>query len=248
LHEPGNPDLYSNSITDISPIENCTRLTGLHLEDNLIEDITPLVNNSGLDTGTWITLSYNRLDLGPGPDMDNIQTLLDRGVSLDYTPQQVEPTPATFTLTTSHTGLGAITKSPEQAAYESGTSILITAAPDTGWMFEGWSGDITGVDNPLTLVITQDTTLVATFTQVVPSQYQLTVSVNGNGRVTLDPPGGAYPVGTVVRLTAVPSSGSIFNGWSGDAAGAENPLSVNITGAMAITASFPRDERLRRPS
>jgi hypothetical protein len=53
--------------------------------------------------------------------------------------------------------------------------------------------------------------------QAADSQYSLTVAKvgNGNGTVTVNPAGSAFPVGTVVTLTAVPDGNSAFAGWPG---------------------------------
>ena len=48
-----------------------------------------------------------------------------------------------------------------------------------------------------------------------PNQFILTLLKEGNGTVTLDPPGGAYEPGTVVNLTAVPAVGWKLAGWEG---------------------------------
>ncbi|MCP4123178.1 MAG: hypothetical protein GY751_15600, partial [Bacteroidetes bacterium] len=68
--------------------------------------------------------------------------------------------------------------------------------------------------------------------------YTLTTSVNGNGTVMLNPPGGTYSAGTQVTLTANPDSGTQFNFWSGDASGSVNPLTVTVTSNMSISANF----------
>ncbi len=70
--------------------------------------------------------------------------------------------------------------------------------------------------------------------------YSLTLSVSGSG--TLDAGGVALktrlPVGTVVQVTASPGVGATFSGWSGDATGSANPLTVTMDAAKAITATF----------
>ena len=78
---------------------------------------------------------------------------------------------------------------------------------------------------------------------VVPSiayaQLTLTITVVGNGTVTLDPPGGVYAFGTDVILTAnaIPCL-SAFVEWSGDLTGSVNPDTITIEAATNITATF----------
>jgi hypothetical protein len=62
--------------------------------------------------------------------------------------------------------------------------------------------------------------------------------VVGNGTVTKDPDAATYAYGTSVTLTAFPGSGSFFVGWSGDASGPDNPISVPIDGDKSVTATF----------
>jgi hypothetical protein len=57
----------------------------LNLEDNKINDISPLVSNTGLGEGDAVSLENNLLDLSPGSDdMQNIQILQSRGVKVYY--------------------------------------------------------------------------------------------------------------------------------------------------------------------
>ena len=45
-----------------------------------------------------------------------------------------------------------------------GQSLQLTALPDQGWVFNQWSGDISGSVNPFSVVVTKDLRIVATFT------------------------------------------------------------------------------------
>ena len=50
--------------------------------------------------------------------------------------------------------------------------------------------------------------------------------------------GGAYQLGAEVTLTAVPSNGIDFAGWSGDASGTEVETSITMNGHKKIVAFF----------
>ncbi len=65
--------------------------------------------------------------------------------------------------------------------------------------------------------------------------YALTTYANGNGSVT---PGGTYPAGSLVTLTATPGSNASFSGWTGSLGGASDPLLVTMSGAMSLVANF----------
>jgi hypothetical protein len=67
-------------------------------------------------------------------------------------------------LTIEVVGKGVVTRSPEsELAY--GDIVTIWAAADPCWQFTGWSGDLTGSQNPATLLINGGKKVTATFTQ-----------------------------------------------------------------------------------
>jgi hypothetical protein len=66
----------------------------------------------------------------------------------------------------------------------------------------------------------------------------LEVEVSGAGSVALSPPGGSYPLGSVVTLSAVPASGFQFAGWSGDVSGGTSLATIVMGGDRLVNASF----------
>ena len=71
--------------------------------------------------------------------------------------------------------------------------------------------------------------------------FTLTTGANGNGSVSASPApgtGGQYAPNTSVTLTATPATGATFTGWSGDATGTVNPLTVTMNSDKNITANF----------
>jgi hypothetical protein len=66
----------------------------------------------------------------------------------------------------------------------------------------------------------------------------LTVNVSGNGSVTRSPSSPVYPTGSSVQLTALPAPNASFVGWSGDASGSANPITVTMTADKVVTAIF----------
>jgi hypothetical protein len=71
---------------------------------------------------------------------------------------------------------------------------------------------------------------------------------SGTGRVTSGPAGidcgldcaGAYPIGTVVTLTAVPDGGRRFAGWSLTTCPGTGDCTVTVTGSLTVTATFTK--------
>ncbi|WP_161887880.1 malectin domain-containing carbohydrate-binding protein [Pontibacter russatus] len=75
--------------------------------------------------------------------------------------------------------------------------------------------------------------------EIAPAaSFTLTTSTSGSGTIARNPNQQSYASGKVVALTATPASGYQFSGWSGDATGTANPLSVTMNGNKAITANF----------
>jgi uncharacterized repeat protein (TIGR02543 family) len=142
----------------------------------------------------------------------------------------------TFTVTLTSAGNGTVSKSPNQAVYQYGTPISMTATPSAGYHFVNWTGDTTTTLNPYATVVTRDRALEANF---AINTYPVTVTPIGSGTVVKNPDLGAtYPHGTVLTLTANPSAGQSFVGWAGDTTTATNPLTVTVTSARNYQARF----------
>ncbi|WP_191906974.1 InlB B-repeat-containing protein [Adhaeribacter soli] len=145
--------------------------------------------------------------------------------------------PEQYNLNVTANGSGTVAKSPNQTTYSSGTSVTLTATPNSGYKFSGWSGDVTGTTNPVTITMSSDNNITATFTPSV-TQYNLNITTKGSGTVTKSPDQASYAQGTAVLLTATPNAGAAFTGWSGDATGKTNPLTVTMNSNKNLAATF----------
>jgi len=47
--------------------------------------------------------------------------------------------------------------------FDDDTSVAVEAVPDFGYVFDGWSGDLSGAANPTTLLIDCDKNITASF-------------------------------------------------------------------------------------
>ncbi|MEN3013102.1 MAG: cellulase family glycosylhydrolase [Endomicrobiia bacterium] len=135
---------------------------------------------------------------------------------------------------------GSVTLSPPGGTYTAGTQVTLTAQANSGYVFSSWSGDITGSQNPATVVMNSNKNITANFIQSTVNTYRLSLSISpsGSGVVYLNPSGGLYIAGTQVTLTAQPNSGYVFNSWSGDLSGSQNPASIVMDSNKSITANF----------
>jgi pectate lyase len=146
--------------------------------------------------------------------------------------------PGPFTLTTSVNGSGSITRNPNATTYAAGTVVTLTANAGAGFVFTGWSGDLSGSTNPSTITMSANRSVTANFAPVQPGPFTLNVTVNGSGSVSRSPNQATYPSGTIVTLTATASSGSQFTGWSGDLAGTANPAAITMNSNKNVVANF----------
>ena len=143
-------------------------------------------------------------------------------------------------------GSVATNPNPTNGTYDYGTVVGLTATPAAGYQFDGWSGDVSGATASVNVTMDADKTVTATFSLI---EYTLTI-VETNGTINVNPTpsnvinnSGTFADGTVVSLTAVPDSGYQFDGWSGDATGTTNPLSITMDADKTVTAIFSQIQR-----
>lgn len=176
--------------------------------------------------------------------------LMNTSTSVTATFTAVPPT--TYTLSVTKVGSGTVTSSPAgitcgadcSEPYTNGTVVSLTATPATGYSFSGWSGACTGT-GACAVTLNAAKTVTATFTATTSTTYTLSVTKVGSGTVTSSPAGIScgtdcsepYANGTVVALTATPTSGYTFSGWSGACTGT-GACAVTLNAAKSVTATF----------
>ena len=134
---------------------------------------------------------------------------------------------------------GQVQLSPPCSVYLFGTVIRLTAIPDAGKYFGVWGNAASGTANPLYFTITNpNPTVSSLFAPLSIGQRALTVLIDGPGSVAVNPPGNMFHTSDVVSITATPFAGKGFAGWSGDASGTQNPLSLPMLNDRVVTANF----------
>ena len=123
--------------------------------------------------------------------------------------------------------------------YAKGTTISVTATPNSEFVFTGWSNGST--QNPITIEVNSNLNLKANFEK---RKYSLTINIEGEGTVTEEIINTGkttdYSSGTTVRLTARPSEGWVFRSWGGSVESQENSVDLIVNEAKEINAVFSK--------
>jgi YVTN family beta-propeller protein len=175
--------------------------------------------------------------------------------------------PSQVTVIPAGTGGGSVTSSPTGISCPStcvapfdGVTVTLTATPNAGSVFTGWS--VVGGSCPGTGTCTVNTasafqSVTATFTLLTSFTLSVTELGTGTGQVTYGPPpqftcseanglpetgtcSASYTSGTPVTLTATPTAPTTFGGWGGACASSGTTLTCNltITSSENVTANF----------
>jgi formylglycine-generating enzyme required for sulfatase activity/tetratricopeptide (TPR) repeat protein len=129
---------------------------------------------------------------------------------------------------------GSVIKTPDKASYNHGETVTLEAAPNAGYSFTNWSGDLSGSTNPAKLVIGANTSVSAGF---AVKTYSLTATAV-DGSVTKSPDKASYNHGEMVTLEAVPNKDYSFTNWSGDLSGGTNPVTLVMDADKSVRAGF----------
>ncbi len=230
-------DPTANFSTDICyPKLNITAENG-----NVATDLAP-TNLENYTNGDVVSLTatpdeYYQFDGWEGDANGTMNPLTvtmdtDKNITALFSKVQVTLT------TTANNGTITVDKTPVNGTYDINTEVTLTAVPDEGYQFDGWSGDATGTTNPLTITTDSNKNITALFSKIQTTLT--TIATNGTIAVDKAPINGTYDINTEVTLTAVPDPEYQFDGWSGDASGTVNPLIVTMDTSKNITALFSK--------
>jgi hypothetical protein len=260
----GQPDCADGEILMDSGRSCVARFIGGYRLDILLAgDGSGRVTSSpaGIDCGETCSSGFERdtqvvLNLMPDPgsnflglsgDCDSNWFVMDADKSCTATFELYRNS-----LYVSRQGNGRVVSEPEgidcgsdcSEDYLSDASVTLTAIPDPGESFQGWSGACTGTDPTCELQMTEWRSVSATFT--VTPRLTVTKTGTGSGTVASTPAGidcgedctQDFAQVTRVTLTAAPDPGQVFTGWSGACSGTGLSCNLGVDGIRDVGADF----------
>jgi len=130
-----------------------------------------------------------------------------------------------------------------EASASQGTTVTLTATPDTGYRFVEWqvvSGGVTlsaTTANPATFsMLSSEVVILAVFEEIPPTNHNITVNTQGNG--TAGASVASASQGTEITLTADPGIGYDFAGWQVESGG----VSLSSMTSSPATFTMPNND------
>ncbi len=205
-------------------------------------EFDPLPDDEGLfEEGTDVTLTAvsdtTSMEFegwsGDVTRTDNpIQVTVEDTVDLQATFVPVVPQVA---LNVSIEGKGSVDFDPEAyedyGTYDSSTVVTLTAQSVPGWQFDGWSGDVTSTESPLTVVMDADKELTATFSEVLVEGGSIEVDTTWDFRKAVEFANNNSSVDSLILIT----SGGLYTTQSSDP--------VAVRSSLTITAPIDLEKR-----
>tara|TARA_Y100000768_G_scaffold228425_1_gene172439 strand:+ start:475 stop:1764 length:1290 start_codon:yes stop_codon:yes gene_type:complete len=147
---------------------------------------------------------------------------------------QVESTPlVTYDVSISSTEGGSV--NTQSGTFNAGTVLTITATPNDGYEFIGWTGSNES-SMEITITVNSNIELTANFQLIPNPEFTITTTAGSGGSVSQ---GGTFSSGTVISIVATPSQGYEFVSWTGSSE-TSSVLSITISSDLNLTANFSK--------
>jgi len=157
---------------------------------------------------------------------------------------------------TGDSSMGKINQTEDDSTLSSGKTWHFRAEPNSAtYKFTGWTFSNADLVKDLSSASSQDLSFsyksgvgseflfgkkfIATANFDYATYYTLSTSVaSGSGNISKDPMSDSYRPGTNVKLTAAPSDGYDFSGWTGDVISSSKTVTVNMSSSKTVYANF----------
>ncbi|MDR2578413.1 MAG: InlB B-repeat-containing protein [Chitinispirillales bacterium] len=167
-----------------------------------------------------------------------VTVIMNSSMTLTANFELIPPESYSLEIVINPAGSGTVSRDPNEEIYLHGTEVTLTATPNQGYVFTGWTGTAsTSTEPEVTVTVTNNMTLTANFEL---KTYTLTTGVSsaGGGTVSRDPNQTEYTFGTQVIITATPLDGYMFVGWSGALTSANLTEVITKDNNKALIANF----------
>ncbi len=176
------------------------------------------------------------------------------GADAGETPTADANNSTTYTVTVTRGGGGGGTITSDPAGLDcpgtctltvaDGQQVTLSATPDAGSSFVGWTGGGCSGLGDCAITATQNVLVEVAF--ALDGSLVVTTDGTGTGVVTSNPAGincGAdcqqtYPAAETVVLTAAADASSTFAGWSGGGCSGTGTCTVSVSATTMVTATF----------
>jgi uncharacterized repeat protein (TIGR02543 family) len=198
---------------------------------------TQVTANAAANAGyTFVNWTEGGIVVSTSPSYP-FQINSNRNLVANFTQQA--PKTYSVVVTPSHPNRGTVTGG---GSYNNGSSVTVTATPSMKtYKFVNWTenGSIVSTDATYSFNITADRNLVANFDVNQTTQFTVDLAVSPSGAGTATG-AGSFASGTSVTVTANPTAGYNFTGWSEDGVTVSTSVSYtfNITANRNLVANF----------
>jgi parallel beta-helix repeat protein len=156
---PGSADRFTNCIEQTNSWNGFTVNTDDFLSTDRSLATAPRLPDGSLPPNLFLRLAAGSSLIDGGTDLG----LPFNGAAPDLGPFETPGPAAVYTLSVSVSGNGQVWLFPGGGLYEDGREVLLVAIPEEDWLFDGWSGEVTGEEDSITVTMTRDLDLVAGF-------------------------------------------------------------------------------------
>jgi len=145
------------------------------------------------------------------------------------------------TISVTQPAFGTISLTPAKNTYQLNDQVTAGIAVPEHYIFSGWTGDLSGTENPKTFTVTGNMAFGANViidATNPPAQSTISLVQPTGATISLTPQQTTYYNGTSVKAQLTVQSGYQFNGWTGSLSGTTNPVTFIVNSNMNIGANI----------
>ncbi len=225
-------------VSDITALASCTNLQDISIRSNQLTDIQPLLDHPNVANFTEVDLVDNPF-YGGTPFCDENQLAQLETLAPAANIKENALCGPTHILNITVNGTGDTEPKPGSHPVLADETAKIDAQPvsGSGYAFEAWTGDASGIEAYAYVFMDSDKTVTANF---VPGDWTLTINKTGSSGGGTSPNMGVYSYldGRMAQVSYGGGDGAYFNGWSGDVTGYKKNVSILMDGHKTVTADF----------